>query len=121
MIKKRGRKSLSELTVATPTPNGPQVIERLVAPAQLVEAAEQEAFESVIDAMPVGSFGPEHLALLSQLARHTMRSDRVAQLISFAEKSKDDLDLNTYLKLLRAQRENLRPSQRYAEASESRQ
>lgn len=98
----RGKKSTASLTVVPSVdPSVIERVERLTAPAQLSKE-EADVWRAVTNRMPADWFTPETVPLLTQYCRHTVRADRVAEMITLAEVD-PDLGLKEYDRLLKMQ------------------
>lgn len=93
----RGRKSASELAVASP-------VERVARPAVPLDLHPEEAtvWQVIVDAMPADWFPAETHPLLAQYCRHTVSARRVSQLID-AAMSRKEVDVDEVDKLLKMQ------------------
>ncbi len=93
---KRGPKSAAEMLMIE---NNTASIQRPDAPYNLSDAAAEQ-WRFIVAAMPADHFAPSHYAMLTQLCRHNVESDRIHQLIEqcCAKKGKS-FDLATYDKL----------------------
>lgn len=96
----RGRKSTTEMTTA---PGVVAVVER---PEPLLDLTPEQAdvWRDVVDAMPADWFPRETWGLLGQYCRHVVEARRIAQLID-QECAREDLDVLTYDRLLKLQRQ----------------
>ena len=84
----RGRKSAAALLIGE-GPNG--IVTRPDAPYTLRDPAEVAVWQAIVAAMPADYFRPSNFALLVQFCRHSVASDRVAQLIeTFCKRKKVD-------------------------------
>jgi len=102
---KRGRKSVAELSVAAPL----KAIPRPDAPYDLLDDEQICEWRGIVDALPADWFGRGSWPLLTQYVRCTIRCRRLAQLIHREEHgSEKAVDLDEYLKLLAAEREESR-------------
>jgi hypothetical protein len=98
VTRKRGRKSLSELTV--PQPFGGAVrIELLAAPPELTPPQAQ-VWEQVVAAMPADWSTPEVWPALMRYCRHIVEARRIAQMIDVETARADDVDLDRFDQLL---------------------
>jgi len=79
----RGRKSIADLMIDGST----AVIQRPDAPYTLTDA-EADEWRAIVASMPPEHFARIHYPMLTQLCRHKVQSDRVAQLIEAVCKQK---------------------------------
>jgi hypothetical protein len=87
-MRTRGRKSAAALLIGE-GPNG--MVTRPDAPYTLRDPAEVAVWQAIVAAMPADYFRPSNFALLVQFCRHSVASDRVAQLIeTFCKRKKID-------------------------------
>jgi hypothetical protein len=98
-MRQRGRKSAASLTVISS--GGIETIRRPDPPTELTNEQADE-WRAVVNRLPADWFPRETHQLLAQYCRHTICARRIAQLIEHAE-SGNELDIETYEKLLRMQ------------------
>ena len=70
----RGKKSVASLAVASTVG-----IDRRLAPAADLTAAQKAVWVSLVNARPADWFGDEHIGMLAQYCRHKVQSDLIAQ------------------------------------------
>lgn len=99
-MKQRGRKSSASMEVSNIANAVIEVNQRPSPPSDMPDD-EAEVWRDVVNRMPATWFGAETLPLLVQYARHSVRSDKIAQLIIHSESLV--LDIKEYDKLLRMQ------------------
>lgn len=92
-MRKRGRVSAAELEVVA----GPFPQARPDPPSSLTKE-QAEVWRQVVEALPVGWFGPEAHGLLVQYCRHVVEADRLARRID-EEWKRRPFDEETYARL----------------------
>jgi hypothetical protein len=97
-MRKRGRPSVGDLT----TPRALTSVPRLPLPPEL-HGEEAEEFLRIVNSQAADWFGPPAVALLVQLARHTVQARRIAELIEAAV-GRPETELPYYSELLKLQR-----------------
>lgn len=85
MATQRGRKSITQIMLET-GPNSPEA-NYPDAPYNLTDA-ETDEWRAIVSSMKPGYFARSHYPMLSQLCRHIVASNRVAQLIEDCCKKK---------------------------------
>jgi len=103
-MRQRGRKSAASLTVISS--GGIETIRRPDPPDELTPEQADE-WRAVVNRLPASWFPRETHQLLTQYCRHTVCARRLAQLIQHAE-SCNELDIETYERLLRMQEKESR-------------
>ena len=98
---RRGPRSMTDLMIDGST----TVITRPDAPYDLSDAAAEQ-WRTIVASMPAEHFAPSHYPMLTQLCRHKVESNRIAQLIEqCCEKKKGKtFNLNEYKLLTKMQK-----------------
>jgi len=97
---RRGPKSITDLMIDGST----AVVHRPDAPYDLSDAAADQ-WRAIVSSMPAEHFAPSHYPMLTQLCRHKVESNRVAQLIELccSKRKGKTFDVNEYNLLLTMQ------------------
>lgn len=81
-----------------------EITERPMPPIDF-DDREAAIWASIVNSMPADWFNIGSVPLLTQYVRHTVASQNLAQLIADETSNSEEIDVNIYIKLLRAQKE----------------